>query len=189
MPIPQLPQTPNVGPEIPNDLWKWLIELGNRIRALIDWANIPMKNVTWDSLAGKPAGFTPSRHASAHATGGSDPLMPADIGAAAVAQQVWQTPTLINGWVNYGPLVYNSAGYYKDTIGTVHLRGLIKDGTVGMTILVLPNGYRPLRQHLFAVEATGVHGRVDVYPAGAVVLISGNNGYVSFDGISFRAEA
>lgn len=37
--ITQLPQTPNVGPEVPQSLWNWLVELGKRIRALIDWVN------------------------------------------------------------------------------------------------------------------------------------------------------
>ena len=56
MSINQLPQTPNVGNQVPNDLWKWLIEIGNRIRTLIDGAN--------------------AGHASTHATGGSDELTP-----------------------------------------------------------------------------------------------------------------
>lgn len=71
MPINQLPPTPNVGPEVPNSLWKWLIEMGNRIRALIDWAN------RYVASSGVEA------HASTHASGGSDELTPAAIGAAA----------------------------------------------------------------------------------------------------------
>lgn len=39
MAINQLPQTPNVGDEVPQSLWKWLIEMGNRMRALISQAN------------------------------------------------------------------------------------------------------------------------------------------------------
>lgn len=70
MPINQLPPTPNVGPEVPNSLWKWLIEMGNRIRALIDWANSYVA----------PSGV--EAHASTHASGGSDELTPAAIGAA-----------------------------------------------------------------------------------------------------------
>ncbi len=69
MAIPQLPQTPNVGPEVPNTLWKWLIEMGNRLRQLIDFANKPV-------AAGVPA------HAPTHASGGGDVLTPSDIGAA-----------------------------------------------------------------------------------------------------------
>lgn len=39
MAINQLPQTPNVGAEVPQSLWKWLIEMGNRLRSLITLAN------------------------------------------------------------------------------------------------------------------------------------------------------
>ena len=37
---------------------------------------------TWAQLQGKPTTFAPSAHKSSHATGGSDALAPADIGAA-----------------------------------------------------------------------------------------------------------
>lgn len=69
--ITQLPQTPNVGQEVPNSLWKWLIAMGNRIRQLIEWVN------------GYAAPTGVVAHASTHATAGSDPVSAADIGAAA----------------------------------------------------------------------------------------------------------
>ena len=38
--------------------------------------------VGWNDIEGKPTSFTPSAHKSTHASGGSDALTPADIGAA-----------------------------------------------------------------------------------------------------------
>lgn len=37
--------------------------------------------VPWSGISGKPSSFTPSAHKTTHATGGSDALTPADIGA------------------------------------------------------------------------------------------------------------
>ena len=68
-----------------------------------------------------------------------------------VFQQVSQpeafiAPTLLNSWVNFDVAINNSAGYYKDAFGIVHLRGLVKTGTVGLAIFALPVGYRPVKQ-------------------------------------------
>lgn len=38
-------------------------------------------SVSWANITGKPSSYTPSAHASTHATDGSDPISPADIGA------------------------------------------------------------------------------------------------------------
>lgn len=38
-------------------------------------------SVSWANITGKPSSYTPSAHASTHTTGGSDPIIPADIGA------------------------------------------------------------------------------------------------------------
>lgn len=62
--------------------------------------------------------------------------------AGEIVQQAWQAPSLLNSWANYG-IGHNPAGYFKDTLGIVHLRGLVKDGTVGQAIFTLPTGYRP----------------------------------------------
>jgi hypothetical protein len=54
----------------------------------------------------------------------------------------WNSASLTNGWTNYGGS-WAPAGYYKDAQGIVHLRGLIKSGTVGSAEFTLPSGYRP----------------------------------------------
>ena len=97
---------------------------------------------------------------------------------------IWTAPTLTNSWVNFGS-GYNNAGYYKDKSGFVHLRGLVKNGTSGASIFTLPSGSRPTGQCLFRVDANGGIGRVDVNTNGTVVLVTGQNPYVSLDGIYF----
>ena len=54
----------------------------------------------------------------------------------------WNAPSLINSWVNYGG-AYDTAGYYIDPYGVVHLKGALKTGTSGTVAFVLPTGYRP----------------------------------------------
>ncbi|OMD04749.1 hypothetical protein BJP49_23050, partial [Paenibacillus odorifer] len=51
------------------------------------------------------------------------------------------TPTLLNGWETYGS--GNAPYYYKDTLGFVHIGGMVKSGVNGSPILTLPPGYRP----------------------------------------------
>jgi hypothetical protein len=108
----------------------------------------------------------------------------------AITRPTWTAPTFENNWVNYDINVFNPTGYYKDTSGRVYLRGLIKAGTVGNNIAVftLPAGYRPYKQCIFIVDATGAYGRVDIFENGKVIVLVGNNTYVTLDGISFFAE-
>lgn len=108
-------------------------------------------------------------------------------------------PTLLNSWVNFGS-VYLDAGYYKDSLGRVHLQGLIKNGTVPNNAFVLPVGYRPSARLIFNqmasdVTATSyVFDRVDVLSDGGVNIIgyapagSSAPAWVSLNGISFLAN-
>lgn len=96
-------------------------------------------------------------------------------------------PTLLNSWVNYD-VAYNSAGYYKDAFGVVHLRGLIKDGVVTSPAFLLPIGYRPSAQGAFATMANDLFARVDVLADGNVTPKVGSNTFFSLDGITFKAR-
>ena len=100
------------------------------------------------------------------------------------ANPVWQAPVFVNSWVNYGS-GFNNAGFTKDRSGVIRLRGLIKSGTVTASAFVLPVGFRPAQQHLFAVISNGAIGRVDVQADGEVVITAGSNVYVSLDNIAF----
>ncbi|HEY3233019.1 MAG TPA: hypothetical protein VGJ87_27555 [Roseiflexaceae bacterium] len=42
-----------------------------------------LTDLSWANISGKPSSFAPSAHAASHASGGSDPITPAAIGAAA----------------------------------------------------------------------------------------------------------
>lgn len=105
-------------------------------------------------------------------------------------QQAWQVPTFTNSWINYDTTVFQAAGYMKDSLGFVHLRGLVKNGTVSSAIFTLPAGYRPLKQLLFSAVINGSAGRIDIMPSGVVIpSIIASNAYVQLDGFSFIAEA
>ena len=98
----------------------------------------------------------------------------------------WTTATLTNGWVNYG-YGYNNAAYRK--IGKiVTLRGMVKSGTMGVSIMTLPTGYRPVASCILTTLSNNVIGRVDINSAGVVVALVGTNNWISLDGISFSID-
>lgn len=104
----------------------------------------------------------------------------------------WITPTLLNGWANYGGTA-NSVGYYKDSLGTVHLRGVVRLGTMGATLFTLIEGYKPKTQfNLGTVGDRGNDGKVPVHvsvnPSGQVVPTSTATIWISLDGLSFPTE-
>ena len=93
----------------------------------IDWGdiiNVPNLATDWDSIGGKPAtatrwptwtevtskptAFAPSSHASTHATGGSDPITPASIGARPAGTVPWSDltgiPTTATRWPSFSEL-------------------------------------------------------------------------------------
>jgi hypothetical protein len=91
-----------------------------------------------------------------------------------------------NAWTNFGTSD-PAASFWKDEDGFVHLRGRIKSGTMGATAAILPPGFRPSLQEIFAVSSNGGFGEVQVRSTGEVVPSVGSNVSVSLAGISFRA--
>lgn len=98
----------------------------------------------------------------------------------------WIAPSLLNGWIVYDG-TYNPPGYFKDTNGIVHLRGMVKNGNMNQPIFQLPSGYRPEFRMLFGNFTNAGAGRADVSTDGYVWPIIGSNGWFSLDGLTFRA--
>jgi hypothetical protein len=109
-----------------------------------------------------------------------------DTNAGLIRQENWKPLPLINSWINYSS-TYNPAGYFKDSMGIVHLRGLIKNGAKNH-ISTLPAGYRPPRRELHGTSThPNVYARVDVLKDGRVWATKYDKGWLSLDGITFRA--
>ena len=113
-------------------------------------------------------------------------------GAVTASAPAWQTPTLLNSWVNFGSSL-QTASYMKDTMGFVHLRGVVKSGTLNgsAAIFTLPAGFRPGADELFTVQNANGAARTDVTSTGNVVpwnLFGATNGNWSLSGITFKAE-
>ena len=113
-------------------------------------------------------------------------------GKANKKQEDWIEPTLLNGWVNPTTGVYANAGYYKDELGIVHLRGYLREGVSGV-IFELPVGYRPKTWVVTGVS-TGWFGSINTLSIeGSRVNIRTNGSGVlptvaHLGNVSFRAE-
>lgn len=94
-----------------------------------------------------------------------------------------------NSWVNFATY-YQSAAFYKDVEGVVHLKGLVKNGVVNWQypIFVLPPGYRPLQASAHVVVSNNALGRVTVSNNGNLAVDFGSSAFVSLDGITFRVD-
>ncbi len=92
----------------------------------------------------------------------------------AAAPEPWQPLPFDPRWANYGA-GFELAGYRKDQLGRVHLRGLITrvDGLPGNEVIAtLPPGYRPAMTLIFTGESQNGVARLDLQSTGALVYIS-----------------
>lgn len=105
-------------------------------------------------------------------------------------QEAWRTPTLLNSWVEFDSS--RAPRYMKDTLGFVHMKGLVKNGTSATAVIfALPVGYRPIGIAYFVVLSNNIPTPITVASSnGAVALsVGGSTTYVALDGITFKAEA
>jgi hypothetical protein len=103
----------------------------------------------------------------------------------------WTAPTLLNSWANAYGAPYEPAGYRKDAVGVVHLRGLLNGGAIGQVCFVLPAGYRPAAIAIRPVISYGtaaVLGEVRIDTSGNVTPSEiGGTSWFSLSGLSFYA--
>ncbi len=94
-------------------------------------------------------------------------------------------PAFQNSWVAWGA-GEGVPGYWKDPFGFVHLKGVIKSGTINAVAFNLPPGYRPPEKQTIASISNGAIGRLDVATNGDVTPVAGSNVYFSLNNIQFR---
>lgn len=100
-------------------------------------------------------------------------------------------PAFVNNWANYtATSTYNTAAFYLDPFGVVHLKGLIEN-TAGTgattTIFTLPTGYRPPKNETYGSDGDNAHARITIDSGGAVQLSVGTGATnLTLDGITFR---
>lgn len=95
-------------------------------------------------------------------------------------------PSFLNGWVNYGG-AWRDVAFFKDALGIVHVKGLVKSGTIGQDVFTLPGGYRPKQGMHLPTASNAAFGMIQVLSSGAVRAANGSNTYFSLE-FSFPAE-
>jgi hypothetical protein len=120
-----------------------------------------------------------------------------------IDQPDWQTPQLTAGFANYSG--QNPAGYFKDSLGVVHLRGMVTCPTKAdpqiLEVYLLPEGYRPqFQEACFVMSFANTSDpppylssykpiRLSISNDGKVVIaLPANTAWFSFDNVTFRAK-
>ena len=91
----------------------------------------------------------------------------------------WTVPTLLNSWIPQGA-PYQGPRYRK--IGDmVYLEGMVKSGTWGSTIFMLPAAFCPPADLYFGTVSAGVFGAHIVMAGGNVLTSAGSNTWFSIN--------
>ncbi|MFZ2836680.1 MAG: hypothetical protein WAZ21_05185 [Candidatus Saccharimonadales bacterium] len=100
----------------------------------------------------------------------------------------WGDITYLNGYSDYLGS-YSPIGYTKTSAGVVMLKGLVKKSSpvvAGEVIGVLPPEYRPNGILIFETSTSPtVPSRVDIYPNGEIRVQTGDESWLSLEGINF----
>lgn len=156
---------------------------------IAEWTPTTLTKFIQDLLATQPPGFIPLLKAEQVQVDKN--LIVKDL--LSLPNTSWRyvgltgQPAFQNSWVNYGT-GWASAGFYKDPMGWVHLRGLVKSGTPPNVIFTLPPGFRPSVREVFATVSNDLIGRCDVAADGTVIPAVGSSTWFSLSGISFRTS-
>ena len=165
-------------------------DYGNAINARVVEPETGVNYIDWRTND-LPRGVAPTDHGSLSGLLDDDHTQYVlTSGTRSITQEAWIEVSggvgFENSWVNFGG-AYGTAGYFKDSLGIVHLKGLVKSGTIGAIIFTLPSGYRPSADCLLPGVSNSVFGVIYLSTAGAVAYTSGDNGWASLEGITFRA--
>ena len=111
-------------------------------------------------------------------------------GNTILEQEAWQPIIFQNGW---GDLSGFSSKYFKDSLGIVHLEGVVQAGDHDACIFYLPENYRPSQNGAYIVAGNNVQVRIDIHHFnGCVIRNTGFTNptslYYYLSGISFRAS-
>lgn len=100
-------------------------------------------------------------------------------------QNSWTGVAYANSWVDFGGGFYGVA-YMIDSLGFVHLRGIMKSGTLGTTAFTLPVGARPVSNIAQIVGSNSAAGFFTLTSGGLFQPSAGSsNTSFSCDGIVF----
>lgn len=110
-------------------------------------------------------------------------------GETRLEQQGWQPITFRPGWGEKYPDTdydYSPPSYFRDSLGIVHLRGIIAGPNEGKSVICkLPFG-PPSREIYQATSSGNTVVRVDIESDGSVILMNTYNFWIALYGISFR---
>ena len=96
-------------------------------------------------------------------------------------------PVFENSWVNFGAGYYDLS-FFKDALGWVHIRGMVKLGTVGTIIFTLPAGYRSSGNIQVPTVCNDLFGSLFINTLGEVYHNTGSNAWCTITDVTFLAE-